>query len=292
MTRPVGSVVVGFPDLGRTRVMGVLNVTPDSFSDGGEWAGTAAAVAHARDLVDRGADLIDVGGESTRPGAARVSPAEELDRVLPVVRALAAAGVAVSVDTSRAVVARASIEAGALMINDVTAGQDPDMLPLIAATGVAYVLMHGRGASIDMQSRAVYDQVAVEVLAELGQRVQLARDHGVTAGQLVVDPGLGFAKTAEHNWQVMTALPALTGLAPVLVGASRKAFLGALLGTGGEPRPAKERDAATAALTVVSAQAGAWAVRVHEVSASADAVRVVAVLQHASESSVSERSGR
>ena len=283
MTGAVARTVVGFPELGRTRVMGVVNVTPDSFSDGGEWASTSAAVAHGLELVACGADLIDVGGESTRPGAARVSPAEELRRVLPVVQALAAAGVPVSVDTSRAEVARASIEAGALLINDVSAGQDPLMLPLVAATGIACVVMHGRGASVDMQSRAVYGDVVTEVLAELEQRLRLARDQGVSAGQLLVDPGLGFAKTAEHNWQLMGALPALSTLAPVLVGASRKAFLGALLLEGDKPRPAKERDAATAALTVVAAQAGAWAVRVHEVSASADAVRVVTALRHASE---------
>ena len=271
-------LVRGFADLGRTRVMGIVNVTPDSFSDGGQWQTTDQAVRRGLALMAAGADLVDVGGESTRPGADRVSPEQELDRVLPVVRALAAGGVVVSVDTSRVSVARAAVEAGALMINDVSAGRDPEMLPLIAQTGVAYVAMHGRGLSADMQDRAVYADVAAEVHAELADRVVAALALGVTAEQLLVDPGLGFAKTAEHNWQLVAALPALAALAPVLVGASRKAFLGALLAVDGEPRSPHDRDAATAALTVVAAQAGAWAVRVHEVTDSADAVRVVAAL--------------
>ena len=268
----------GFADLGRTRVMGIVNVTPDSFSDGGQWQSTDQAVRRGLALMAAGADLVDVGGESTRPGADRVSPEQELDRVLPVVRALVADGVVVSVDTSRVSVARAAVEAGALMINDVSAGRDPEMLPLIAQTGVAYVAMHSRGLSADMQNRAVYTDATAEVHAELADRVLAALAIGVTAEQLLVDPGLGFAKTAEHNWQLLAALPALAALAPVLVGASRKAFLGALLAVDGEARSPQDRDAATAALTVVAAQAGAWAVRVHEVTASADAVRVVAAL--------------
>jgi dihydropteroate synthase len=271
--------VPGLPDTGRTLVMGIVNVTPDSFSDGGDHAGTDEAVAHGRALLAAGADLLDVGGESTRPGAGRVPEAEELRRVVPVVEALAAGGAAVSVDTVRAAVARAALDVGAVLVNDVSAGLgDPAMLPLVAERDVPVVLMHGRGSSADMQQRAQYGDVVAEVLAELAARVEAALAAGVAPGQLVVDPGLGFAKTARHNWALLAALPALAALErPVLVGASRKAFLGELLaGPDGAPRPAKERDAATAALTVLAAQAGAWAVRVHDVRPSADAVRVVA----------------
>lgn len=272
-------LVRGFGDLGRTRVMGVVNVTPDSFSDGGEHAGTAAAVAHGLDLRAQGADLVDVGGESTRPGAQRVTLEEELARVLPVIRALVAEGIIVSVDTSRAEVARAALDAGALMVNDVSAGRDPDLLAVVADAGVAYIAMHSRGSSVDMASRAVYTDVVAEVLVELQQRADAARVAGVAADLLLLDPGLGFAKTAQHNWQLVAALPAFAALAPLVVGASRKAFLGTLLATGPAARPPKGRDGATAALTVLAAQAGAWGVRVHDVASSADAVRVVAAVE-------------
>ena len=272
-------LVRGFEDLGRTRVMGVVNVTPDSFSDGGEHAGTAAAVAHGLDLRAQGADLVDVGGESTRPGAQRVTIEEELARVLPVIRALVAEGIIVSVDTSRAEVARAALDAGALMVNDVSAGRDPDLLALVADAGVAYIAMHSRGPSVDMASRAVYTDVVAEVLVELQQRADAARVAGVAADLLLLDPGLGFAKTAQHNWQLVAALPAFAALAPLVVGASRKAFLGTLLATGPAARPPKGRDGATAALTVLAAQAGAWGVRVHDVASSADAVRVAAAVE-------------
>lgn len=272
-------LVRGFGDLGRTRVMGVVNVTPDSFSDGGEHAGAAAAVAHGLDLRAQGADLVDVGGESTRPGAQRVTLEEELARVLPVIRALVAEGIIVSVDTSRAEVARAALDAGALMVNDVSAGRDPDLLALVADAGVAYIAMHSRGSSVDMASRAVYTDVVAEVLVELQQRADAARVAGVAADLLLLDPGLGFAKTAQHNWQLVAALPAFAALAPLVVGASRKAFLGTLLATGPAARPPKGRDGATAALTVLAAQAGAWGVRVHDVASSADAVRVVAAVE-------------
>jgi dihydropteroate synthase len=268
----------GFPDLGRTRVMGIVNVTPDSFSDGGLLPDAASAVRHGRALLDSGADLLDVGGESTRPGAGRVLEREELDRVLPVVEALGAAGAVVSVDTTRARVAAAALDVGALVVNDVSGGvADPAMLPLVADRGCAYVAMHWRGHSDRMQSRAVYEDVVTDVAHELGARRAAALAAGVAADRLLLDPGLGFAKDAGHNWSLLAALPRLAALGPLLVGASRKAFLGALLAdASGAPRPARERDAASAALTVLAAQAGAWAVRVHEVRASADAVRVVA----------------
>ena len=272
-------LVRGFGDLGRTRVMGVVNVTPDSFSDGGEHAGAAAAVAHGLDLRAQGADLVDVGGESTRPGAQRVTLEEELARVLPVIRALVAEGIIVSVDTSRAEVARAALDAGALMVNDVSAGRDPDLLAVVADAGVAYIAMHSRGSSVDMASRAVYTDVVAEVLVELQQRADAARVAGVAADLLLLDPGLGFAKTAQHNWQLVAALPAFAALAPLVVGASRKAFLGTLLASGPAARSPKGRDGATAALTVLAAQAGAWGVRVHDVASSADAVRVVAAVE-------------
>ena len=277
MSRSV-PVVAGFPDLGRTRVMGVVNVTPDSFSDGGLHLDPAQAVRHGRALLDEGADLLDVGGESTRPGAARVPSDEERARVLPVVEGLVAAGAVVSVDTMRASVAAAALDAGATLVNDVSGGlADPAMLPLVAERGCAYVAMHWRGHSADMQTRADYDDVVRDVTTELAARRTAALGAGVTADRLVLDPGLGFAKQAEHSWALLGALPELARLGPLLVGASRKGFLGALLaGPDGAPRPAGGRDDATAAVTVLAASAGAWAVRVHAARASADAVRVVA----------------
>lgn len=266
--------VAGLPAADRTLVMGVINVTPDSFSDGGRSHDAAAAVRHGRQLLDEGADLLDVGGESTRPGAARVEPDEELRRVLPVVEALAELA-PVSVDTTRAAVARACLDAGARMVNDVSGGlADPNMLQLVAGSGVAYSAMHWRGHSTDMQDRAVYDDVVADVRRELAARRDAALGAGIPADRLVLDPGLGFAKNAAHNWALLRALPSLAPGWPLLVGASRKAFLGALL----DDRPAAGRDAATAAVTVLAAQAGAWAVRVHDVRSSADAVRVVAAL--------------
>jgi dihydropteroate synthase len=260
----------GFPDLGRTRVMGILNVTPDSFSD----AHLHDARAHAARLLAEGADVIDVGGESTRPGAARVPCEVEVERVLPVVRALARGGAVVSVDTTRAAVARAAVEAGAAMVNDVSGGlSDPDMLSAVAELGVPYVAMHWRGPSADMQTRATYDDVVAEVCSELSARLDAAVAAGVQ--DVVLDPGIGFAKNADHNWALLRALPTLKSLGcPLLVGASRKAFLGALL----EGRPPTGRDAASAAITAHAAAAGVWGVRVHDVASSADAVRVVAEL--------------
>ncbi len=259
--------------------MGVVNATPDSFSDAHPTAD--AAVEHGLALVAAGADLLDVGGESTRPGAVRVDADEELRRVLPVVRRLAAQGARVSIDTTRASVAAAALDAGAVLVNDVSGGEaDPGLLPLVARTGCAVVLMHSRGPSVDMQERARYDDVVGEVGDALRDRLAAAQAAGVDESQVVLDPGLGFAKTPAHNWALLRGLDVVTSLRrPVLVGASRKAFLGALLAGPEGPRPATGRDAATAATTVLAAQAGAWAVRVHDVAASADAVRVVAALR-------------
>jgi dihydropteroate synthase len=275
----------GLPQLDRCAVMGVVNVTPDSFSDGGLWHDPARAIAHGLALRARGADLIDVGGESTRPGAERVTEREELDRVVPVVRELADAGVVVSIDTMRAAVAEQAVAAGARLVNDVSGGlADPAMAEVVAATGAPFVVMHWRGQSADMESRAVYGDVVAEVVAELTGRVDALLAAGVKEEQLVLDPGLGFAKTAEHNWALLGRLDALTALGrPVLVAASRKRFLGTLLANPetGEPRPARQRDDATAAVSVLSARSGAWAVRVHDVAGTADAVRVVAAWQRA-----------
>lgn len=262
--------------LGRSRVMGIVNVTPDSFSDGGRYIDADNAISRAMTLVADGADLIDVGGESTRPGADRVDEHEELSRVIPVVRALAREGVVVSIDTTRASVARAAVEAGAVVVNDVTGGQaDPQMLPTVATLGVPYVLMHSRGPSIDMADRAVYDDVVVDVIAELASHVAAAVDAGVDPNLLVLDPGLGFAKRPEHNWTLLAHLDALAAIGrPLLIGASRKSFL-APLATSQVP---ESRDDATAAITALVAGEAVWAVRVHEVAASAQAVRVAAAL--------------
>ncbi|GAA3696555.1 dihydropteroate synthase [Nonomuraea antimicrobica] len=268
----------------RCLVMGVVNVTPDSFSDGGLWFDPAIAIQHGLDLVREGADLVDVGGESTRPGAARVSLEEELARVVPVIRALHAEGVPVSVDTMRAEVAKAAVEAGARLVNDVSGGlADPEMPRVVAATGVPYVVMHWRGHSHDMYSRAVYADVVTEVCEELAKRVDLVLAEGVAEEQIVLDPGLGFAKNAEHNWALMAGIPRLAELGyPLLIGASRKRFLGRLLaGPDGTPRPFSRSDDATLAVTALAAHAGAWCVRVHEVGPNADAVRVAAAWKRA-----------
>lgn len=269
----------GLPAPARTSVMGVVNVTPDSFSDGGRWFDPWQAVAHGLALIDEGADILDVGGESTRPGAQRPSVDEELRRVLPVVRELAATGVPVSVDTMRAEVAARALDAGACLVNDVSGGlADPAMLPLVARADTPYVLMHWRGHSAGMQADAVYDDVVTEVVDALRLRVEAALAAGVARDCLVLDPGLGFAKEPEHNWQLLGRLQEVVGLGhPVLVGAARKSFLGRLLADpAGRPRPAPLRDAATSAVSVLAAAQGAWCVRVHDVASTADAVRVAA----------------
>ncbi|MEU8587217.1 dihydropteroate synthase [Streptomyces sp. NPDC048664] len=276
--------VAGLPTWDRCAVMGVVNVTPDSFSDGGRWFDTTAAVKHGLDLVAEGADLVDVGGESTRPGATRVDEAEELRRVVPVVRGLAAEGVAVSVDTVRARVAEQALAAGAALVNDVSGGlADPDMIPTVAASGAPFVVMHWRGFLEGGNVRGVYEDVVAEVADELHARVEAVLEGGVAADRIVVDPGLGFSKEAEHDLALLAQLDRLRTLGhPLLVAASRKRFLGRVLaGADGAPPPARERDAATAAVSALAAQAGAWAVRVHEVRATADAVRVARAIEGA-----------
>jgi dihydropteroate synthase len=269
----------GLPDPGRCVVVGILNVTPDSFSDGGRFLDRDAAVAHGVAMAAAGADLVDVGGESTRPGASRVDAAAETARVVPVVRDLVAAGVAVSVDTMRAVVAQAALEAGASVVNDVSGGRADDaMARVVAGAGVPWVLMHWRAHSAIMASYAGYEDVVAEVRTELIAQVDAAVLAGVDPAALVIDPGLGFAKNAGHNWALLRTLRALTELGfPVLIGASRKRFLGSLLANvNGEPRPPEAREVATAAVSALAAAHGAWGVRVHDVAASMDAVAVAA----------------
>ncbi|SNT66101.1 dihydropteroate synthase [Asanoa hainanensis] len=264
-------------------VMGVLNVTPDSFSDGGRYfstdpdGGLAAAVAHGVAMRRDGADLVDVGGESTRPGADRVDPETEAARVLPVIRALADRGVPMSIDTSRASVAAAALEAGATVVNDVSGGlADPDMAKVVAGAGCPWVLMHWRGHSRRMADLANYADVVKEVRDELRQRVDDALAAGVAADRIVIDPGLGFAKRAEHNWALTRGLPELIALGyPVLFAASRKSYLGRLLAEpDGTPRPVDQRAAATVATSVLAVAAGAWGVRVHDVRETTDAIAV------------------
>jgi dihydropteroate synthase len=272
------------PRPGRTLVMGVLNVTPDSFSDGGTFAEAGTAIAHGLAMHAAGAAYVDVGGESTRPGADRVDADEECRRVVPVVRELAAAGVQVSVDTTRAEVAEAGLEAGAVLVNDVSGGlADAGMARLVADAGVPWVLMHWRGHSREMHAAARYGDVVTEVSAELTARVEDVVAAGVAPEQLVLDPGLGFAKNAEHNWALLAGLDRLVALGlPLLVGASRKTFLGRLLaGPDGELRPVAGREAATVAISVLAAQAGAWGVRVHDPVQSCDAIATVEAVQAA-----------
>jgi dihydropteroate synthase len=275
--------------------MGVVNVTPDSFSDGGRWFGADAAIQHGLELIAQGADIIDVGGESTRPGAQRIPADEELRRVKPVITALVKAGAVISVDTMRAQVAHWAVEAGVSLVNDVSGGlADPYMPRLVAKARVPYVVMHWRGHSHDMEKRAVDQDVVREVHDELAQRVGAVTAEGVDPSMIVLDPGLGFSKNpapsgAEaHNWQLLAGLGELARIGgrdfPVLVGASRKRYLSKLFDSGGEPRPFMENDAATAAITALSAAAGAWCVRVHQVPANADAVRVAAAYRGAARS--------
>jgi dihydropteroate synthase len=263
----------------RLVVIGVLNVTPDSFSDGGRYVDREAAVRHAVRMRDEGADLVDVGGESTRPGARRIDADEECRRVLPVVRELVAAGVPVSIDTYRASVAAAALAAGASVVNDVSGGLgDSDMLSVVRSAQCPWILMHWRGHSAAMQRLAHYTDVTVDVCTELRARVDAAVDGGIDASRLVIDPGLGFAKTGEHNWRLLHELDRIGELGlPVLVGASRKSFLGRLLG-GDEPRPVADREDATTAITAYCALRGIWGVRVHEVRPSVDAALAMAAI--------------
>jgi dihydropteroate synthase len=268
----------------RMVVIGVLNVTPDSFSDGGRYRSVDAAVEHAVEMRAAGADLIDVGGESTRPGAQRVAAAEEARRVVPVIECLAQERIPVSVDTYRAEVAAAALKAGASVVNDVSGGLGDDgMLPVVRDAGCPWILMHWRGHSASMQQLAQYDDVVAEVRTELLSRVDAAVAGGIDPTALVLDPGLGFAKTAEHNWSLLAELDSLVALGfPVLVGSSRKSFLGRLLAApDGSPRPVGEREDATTVLSAYAALHGAWGVRVHEVRPSVDAALTVAAIEGA-----------
>lgn len=270
--------VDGLPHPGRTLVVGVVNVTPDSFSDGGEWLDPDDAIVHGLELLAEGADLVDVGGESTRPGAVRPTQEVELARVIPVIQALSAAGGIVSVDTMRSEVAEQAVAAGARAINDVSGGlADPRMLATVARLEVPYVCMHWRGHSADMQSRAVYADLAAEVTAELSKQIEQVLAAGIRRDRLILDPGFGFAKTGEHNWELLNHLDDLDALGyPILYGLSRKTFLGTLLATpDGRPRPARERDDASLALSTLLAQRRVWAVRVHRVRSTCDAIAVV-----------------
>lgn len=261
------------------QVVGVVNVTDDSFSDGGRYLCVDNAVAHGLALAAEGAGIIDVGGESTRPGATRIDPRIESSRVVPVVKELVAHGVTVSIDTMHADVARAALQNGARIVNDVSGGRaDPAMAPLVAEAGVRWVLMHWRSVSAERPHEAPhYRNVVAEVRSELLASVEDAVAAGVDPAKLVIDPGLGFAKTGQHNWALLHALPELvaTGV-PVLLGASRKRFLGTLLaGSDGSPRPPDGRETATAVISALAALFGAWGVRVHDVRASVDALKVV-----------------
>lgn len=267
----------------RCLVMGVVNVTPDSFSDGGKWLDADTAIRHGLELVAAGADLVDVGGESTRPGALRIDAAEELRRVEPVIRGLVAEGVVVSVDTMRASTARAALDLGAALINDVSGGRaDPEMMPLAAASDSPVVLMHWREHSDQMQQHTHYDNLVVDICTELRAQVDAAVSAGVDPARIVLDPGLGFSKTGEQNWKVLAHLDEFIDMGfPLLVAASRKRFLGELLADPRGLRPVDQRDAATAAVSAISATAGAWCVRVHDPSPSADSVRAAARIRQA-----------
>jgi dihydropteroate synthase len=260
--------------MSRTVVMGILNVTPDSFADGGKYLSKADAITQGRRLIAEGADIIDVGGESTRPGAERISEEEELARVIPVITELVKDGAVVSVDTMRSEVARAAITAGALYVNDVSGGlSDLKMAAVIAANPkVQYIVMHWRGHSKDMQKQAVYEDVVKEVKDELDERVTNLLTQGVLAEQIILDPGLGFAKEAEHNWQILKNIERFQLLGyPLLVGASRKRFLGELINA----KDTDNREAATIALTTELARLKVWGVRTHGVKAHQDAISVI-----------------
>jgi len=273
--------VLGLPEFlhhpKRTLVMGVINVTPDSFSDGGESLVTEGAVLRGIQMIRDGVDIIDIGGESTRPGAPRISPEEEKARVLPVLRALSDYDTVLSIDTMRAEVAEEAIAAGASIVNDVSGGlADADMPRLIADVRVPYVVMHWRGFSDSMQKLAIYEATAKEIRHELADRVEKLTKAGVDIDQIILDPGLGFAKEPDHNWDVLQEIESFEKLKrPLLVGASRKRFLGALLNDGERDRDVKGREAATVAVTTMLAERKVWGVRVHNVRDSRDAIEVV-----------------
>jgi dihydropteroate synthase len=271
----------GLPDnlrnLDRTLVMGVLNVTPDSFSDGGRFNDPEIATNHALQMIKDGADIIDIGGESTRPGSERISVQAELDRVLPVISALADSGVAISIDTMRVEVAQAAVAAGACMVNDVSGGKsDPTILDYVASLNTPYILMHWRGPSNIMNTLTDYQDVVADVTNEISKQVDVAVAAGIARERIAIDPGIGFAKTVDQNWPILKHLDVLEELGlPILMGASRKKFLGELLVKDGLPRNSDERESATTAISTLMAARGLWAVRVHDVKSSSDAVAVV-----------------
>jgi dihydropteroate synthase len=264
-------------NLDRTLVMGVLNVTPDSFSDGGRFHDSKIATNHALQMIEDGADIIDIGGESSRPGSDRISAQEELNRVLPVISALVDTGVAISIDTMRAEVASAAIEAGACMVNDVSGGKsDPEMLGYVANLDTPFILMHWRGPSNIMNTLTDYQDVVADVTTEISKQVDVAVAAGITRERIAIDPGIGFAKTVDQNWPILKHLDVLEGLGlPILMGASRKKFLGELLASDGVARDSDGRESATAAISTLMAARGLWAVRVHDVKSSSDAIAVV-----------------
>ena len=276
MLKPSG-LPTSLANLNRTLVMGVLNVTPDSFSDGGKFAATETAIAHGKQMSQDGADIVDVGGESTRPGADRISIQEELDRVLPVISELTKSAIPVSIDTMRAEVAKQAVAAGACLVNDVSGGKaDPEMFKFLTTNELPYVMMHWRGHSTEMMNLTNYDDVVADVCDELQLQVNAAVSAGVAISRIVLDPGIGFAKTTSQNWPLLAQLEVLQDLnLPLLIGASRKKFLGELLAKDGQPRETDEREAATTAITTLMAAQSVWAVRVHDVKSSSDAVKVV-----------------
>jgi dihydropteroate synthase len=261
----------------RVIVMGILNITPDSFADGGRYVKREKAIEHGLMMLREGVDIIDIGGESTRPGTERTSLAEEQDRVLPVIEALAPAGAIISIDTMRAVTAQKAVRAGAKIVNDVSAGlADAQMLRVVADLGCPYIAMHSRGTSKDMRTRAEYEDVVREVTTELSGRVEAAIGAGISLRNLILDPGLGFAKEAEHNWELLNNLRTLQALGfPLLIGASRKRFLGALVSAD----RTDDREDATIALTSLLVQRGVWGVRVHSVKPHRDAIAVAGKLR-------------
>ncbi len=275
-----------------TLIMGIVNVTPDSFSDGGRYADAETAVAHGLHLREQGAGILDVGGESTRPGAERVAPRVEQERVLPVVAALAGAGATISIDTMNADTAVAAVEAGARIVNDVSGGlADPELLAAVAPTGADVVLGHWRGHSTDMYARAQYDDVVDEVIAELRARVEVAASAGIAPSRVILDPGIGFGKVGAQNWAVLHRLDRLVGLGPrVLVGTSRKRFLAEALAEDPADADEARRDLATAVTSALAAQAGAWGVRVHDVAGTRDALLVARGWQEGSRWTSSTRS--
>lgn len=247
--------------------MGILNVTPDSFADGGLFFDTQLAIARGLEMIDEGVDIIDIGGESTRPGAERVSPEEEQARVLPVIKALSQENTVISIDTMRAATAQLAVEAGATIVNDVSGGAaDPEMFATVAALGCKYTLMHWRGHSKDMDSKAIYGDVVTEVIEEVTISLQKALAAGIARENIILDPGLGFAKNPEHNWEILNRIDELVAMGyPILIGHSRKRFLG--------PGSPQEREAATVALTQSLVGKGIWAVRVHGVKSNVAALK-------------------